>query len=561
MSCFNKCVCFCLSVCCVLHFSILPALAVPLYVDINSPSPTSPYSSWATAATELQNALSIATPSQQVWIAEGVYLPGGNRTSTFLLDVDGISVFGGLTSGMGSLDERDWVAHRTVLSGDILSNDVGFSNNSENCYHVMTITSNASLNGLIFVSGNADGTNDNNEVGGGIYIKDAGYPTTRIDNCVFSNNACARTGTEGEGGGAIYTWFCSSTLSNCTFNMNDADGANASGGGMYIYGGQTDLMACNFTSNTCGGTGGALSIDVNASANIYDSSFVGNSARAAGAIDVSVAQVLIDGCEFIQNQAVNLYGGAVYFWSCSGTNRLLNCLFDGNEAVGRGGALGGGRSTVDLLNCTLVGNHAQDDGGAVYAHFDNTTILLANCILWSNKSDMAWDAFYGTDADCATTFDSCLVEGGAGEMVATNGATLSYAGPLLTTDPLFVDYTAQDFHLRGDSPCLDTGTNIPVVLPTLDMDGQPRFFGVAVDMGMDEASIVASGISVSNVNIITTWDTVVGSLCEIQWADDLVASNWYSPYAPFYVGTSELQLTDTNGIDTIKFYRLFWNQE
>jgi len=531
-----------------------------MYVDINSASPTVPYGSWATAAVNLQDALAIAAPSQQVWIAEGVYVPGANRTNTFLLDVDGISLFGGLTSGMGSLDERDWVANRTVLSGDILGNDAGFVNNSENCYHVMTITSNASLNGLILVSGNADGTNGNNGMGGGIYAKSTGYPAIEIDNCVFSNNACTRVGTEDGGGGAIYTWFCSSTLSNCSFNMNDAIGINANGGGMYIYGGQTVLMACNFTSNTCGGTGGALRFDANASANIYDSSFVGNSARACGAIYVSAVQVLIDGCEFIQNQAANLYGGAVYFWSCTGTNRLLNCLFDRNEAAWRGGALGSGRSTVDLLNCTLVGNHAQDDGGAVFAHFDNTTILLANCILWSNKSDTAWDAFYGTDADCATTVDSCLVEGGASEMVATNDATLSYAGSLLTTDPSFVDYTAQDFHLRGDSPCLDTGTNIPVVLPTLDMDGQPRLFGEAVDMGIDEASIFASGISVSNVNIVTTWDTVVASLCEIQWADDLVGSNWYSPYAPFYVGTPELQLTDATGINTTKFYRLIWIQ-
>src|SRR5581483_2191953 len=52
------------------------AFAATLYVDINSPGPAAPYSSWATAATDIQSAVDAATDGDLVLVTNGVYASG-----------------------------------------------------------------------------------------------------------------------------------------------------------------------------------------------------------------------------------------------------------------------------------------------------------------------------------------------------------------------------------------------------------------------------------------------------------------------------------------------------
>lgn len=50
------------------------ALAATHYADLNSPSPTPPYTSWATAATNIQNAVDVAEEGGVVLVADGHYI-------------------------------------------------------------------------------------------------------------------------------------------------------------------------------------------------------------------------------------------------------------------------------------------------------------------------------------------------------------------------------------------------------------------------------------------------------------------------------------------------------
>jgi hypothetical protein len=54
----------------------------------------------------------------------------------------------------------------------------------------------------------------------------------------------------------------------------------------------------------------------------------------------------------------------------------------------------------------------------------------------------------------------------------------------MNDDPLFVDGTANDFHLQATSPCRDKGVMQPAVAE--DIDGQVRPSGTAADIGADE---------------------------------------------------------------------------
>ena len=62
----------------MLVFLSFPAAAVTRYVDLNSPSPTPSYTSWLTAATNIQDAIDVASVSGAlVLVTNGIYQKGG----------------------------------------------------------------------------------------------------------------------------------------------------------------------------------------------------------------------------------------------------------------------------------------------------------------------------------------------------------------------------------------------------------------------------------------------------------------------------------------------------
>src|SRR5207253_493603 len=60
-----------------LLFSAVTAPATVIYVDINSASPTPPYTNWNTAATNIQDAVDVATTAlgTEVLVTNGIYKP------------------------------------------------------------------------------------------------------------------------------------------------------------------------------------------------------------------------------------------------------------------------------------------------------------------------------------------------------------------------------------------------------------------------------------------------------------------------------------------------------
>lgn len=76
--------------------------------------------SWNDAFTDLQDALAVATPGNEVWVAAGVYKPTATSDRYVAFEPPGgVTLLGGFNGTETLANQRNWVANQTVLSGEI----------------------------------------------------------------------------------------------------------------------------------------------------------------------------------------------------------------------------------------------------------------------------------------------------------------------------------------------------------------------------------------------------------------------------------------------------------
>src|SRR5690606_7124928 len=106
--------------------------------------------SWSNASGDIQSLINNASSGDQIWVAAGTYKPNrkpnalgtitpDDRQNAFVLK-SGVSIYGGFSGSETTLNQRDWFANETILSGDYNNNDVvsgsgstlSITNNGEN---------------------------------------------------------------------------------------------------------------------------------------------------------------------------------------------------------------------------------------------------------------------------------------------------------------------------------------------------------------------------------------------------------------------------------------------
>jgi parallel beta-helix repeat protein len=100
------------------------AYARPIFVNDDA-NGNNNGSSWEHAYTDLQLAISQADgiTYNQIWVADGIYIPGTSTNSSFNLKGN-VAIYGGFSGIETDLNQRDWEKNITVLSGDIDRNDI-----------------------------------------------------------------------------------------------------------------------------------------------------------------------------------------------------------------------------------------------------------------------------------------------------------------------------------------------------------------------------------------------------------------------------------------------------
>ncbi|MEO6131545.1 MAG: T9SS type A sorting domain-containing protein [Saprospiraceae bacterium] len=399
-----------------------------LYVNISATG-SNDGSSWTNAYQELQAAINIASPIDEIWVAAGIYLPTEThgdtsaRNKTFYIN-KGMRIYGGFEGLPGSENNflsRDVVAHPTILSGDI-----GQAGELvDNVFHVMWLDHvgfGLLLDGFTIKLGyGVDGTSGTS--GAGIYNDGSvsGTSSPTISHCIFDHN------TSFETGGAF---------------MNIGSGGEA----------HPNFMYCVFTNNS-GSGGGALT----------------NIANPAGA-----ASPLIFNCKFQGNSGPTAGGGAIQniaLSAGSASPQLYNCLFSGNYSPTSGAyhsfANDHGIINPLLVNCTFAGNFGGAFSTSAFGE-SMATPTIKNSIFWGNSGG---GGIFENGATTTVTYSLIPFglfpgEGNIGE------------------DPLFVNLTdvntapttLGDMHPIAGSPAINAGNNeaLHVKNITKDLDGKAR---------------------------------------------------------------------------------------
>jgi hypothetical protein len=398
-------------------------------------------------------------------------------------------------------------------TGDGVYENIGNGGNGGGifCYSATIVRS--------LISGNSTGwaSVGNGGDGGGIWCNSAIIRNSNIQGNATRSatypDAYPRSGDGGRGGGLYCsgstvversTISANTTGSGC-FSDQWAGGDGGDGGGIYAADGSPEFLHCDIVGNSTGD--GGIEYD-------YSYGRGGDGGDGAGLYASGACVPTLSSCSFLTNATGNggnacAYvsgpgfggrggdGGGVYavsdatIQSClfianitgNGGNAGLYWNFDGNG--GRGGNGGGLWSTgaVAVANCTIWRNtvgYGGSGGPAPYtsgAHGFGGGIwcvngVVVNCILWND----AFGEIGGWNFQVAYS-DVESGSGGTGN---------------ISSEPMFTNAAAGDYHLLPSSPCVNRGINQDWMTNATDLDGNPRICCGVVDLGAFELNMVCT---------------------------------------------------------------------
>jgi hypothetical protein len=393
--------------CCLLITSA--SFAAIRRVDVNVVGGANNGTSWANAYNNLTVALGAAVSGDQIWVADGTYIPGANPADGFLIP-SGVSVYGGFAGGEATLAARNVATNIAILSGNNVCNHVvGFNN----------VTAATRLDGFT-ISGASGGG-----IGGGIYNYGGGTNVT-IENCIIKNNSA------GQGAGMCNDGTSTAsnpTVKGCTFTLNSA----FQGGGVFNYGPSGNVGGtytnCVFDNNgTSQGTALFNAVKKGTSTlSFTNCEFKNHSANYNYAVD-NYGEEATTKLSFVTCTFTNNSGGAIFNNNYNSTNNntltVTNCTFTQNGGTGSyspyGSAIGiyaqKGKCTPTVSGCTF----SKNGGSAVYndgSQGGQCSGSYTNCQFIENIGTALYN--YGNYGKSNQTISNCTF--------SKNGATYGYA--------------------------------------------------------------------------------------------------------------------------------------
>jgi hypothetical protein len=468
------------------------------YVAADAANPLPPYTSWATAARNIQYAVDAAVVGGTVLVTNGTYATAGRAVAGTM--TNRVAVYKPLT--VRSVNGPEF----TVIRGY----QVPGATNGDGAIRCVYLTNGASLSGFTLTNGATrkdPGTSYSGELsgGGGLWCESI---TAVVSNCVVAGNSA-----DWHGGGAY-----GGTLHKCTLSGNSADyGGGAVG---------STLNGCTLAGNSADYGGGAAVSTLNGC------TLAGNSAYDGGGAYSST----LSNCVLSGNSAGSSGGGSSW-------GLLENCTLTGNSVADSADGWGGGAVGGTLNNCIVYFNTARNGANFHYGNLNYccTTPMPTNGVSNITNAPLFVDYASGdlrlqfnspcinaglnayapgpTDLDGNPRIVSGTVDIGAYEYQGT-GSVISYAwlqqyrlpidGSADATDPDADGHTTwQEWRCLSDPtnalsalrllPAVPTGTNVTVTWQSV----------AGVNYFLERGTNLASPFTLLATNIVGQGDTTI----------------------------------------------------
>jgi hypothetical protein len=488
---------------CLLITAFSPAQGQTVYYVDGARAYAGTGSSWENALNNVSAAIDRAQPGDEIWVAQGVYVPRGTEPSASFQLKDGVALYGGFVGLEVRREDRDPSRYCTVLSGDRNGDDAA-GRFDDNVYHVVTaenVGAETILDGVTIQHGRA-ALGATNAYGAGILLR-AASPVIRR-TIVRENRAVA------SGGGIAM-------LEGSAPHLIEVAVIENVGGGIYVNASRPIIERSVLTGNRATQTGGGIMNDNNSHTLLIGSVLDRNVATDGngGGMATIDSRATVIGSAFRGNMAPKGNGGALL--NQRSTVGVLSSSFVAN-ATGRGGggAFASTRSDVDIVNSVVTDNQAASVAGGTLSY--GSMVDMQNTIVWANRARnhplqmVRWqhgDVFVGAS----------LVEnsGGSGEAYWDERIGQDMANNM-ENNPRFLDIPMPgpdrvwgtpddqygDLRLADVSPALDAGhDDVLAILFSdlkdelgglvassclLDMMDQPRQKNARIDVGAAEGT-------------------------------------------------------------------------
>ncbi len=291
--------------------------------------------------------------------------------------------------------------------------------------------------------------------GAGVLLENGTVTNCWITSCVNYQN----------GAGA---WVKNGLLVGCRVYGNNSGANQGESVGVYLTGGT--VRDCVIVSNGFTSSGHMLG------AGVYQTSGYLERCRVEGNMGGNVGNT-------------NSAGGGIYLEGGLATD----CIIAKNTTYGNGGGvyLVGGVLRNSLV---LTNRAALHNAGGLYVGAGRAE----NCTVVSNTALGVGNGLYLAGGGVTNT----IVYFNGAINVHRIGGSIAYScmTPLVTgaentdADPQFKAAALGDYHLAGDSPCINAGTNLSWSASGTDLDGLKRMYSGRVDMGVFESLPTAGTI-------------------------------------------------------------------
>lgn len=178
-------------------------------------------------------------------------------------------------------------------------------------------------------------------------------------------------------------------------------------------------------------------------------------------------------------QQSNTFSQIFYSADASGVATFTDCIFKDNTFGDTPySGIAGARtpiSNISFIGCLFYNNIYETTAPTIYGYFGKSlNLTLTNCTVYISETSTKCPAKLITgDASMTITMKNTIIHNTSGKTIdwtvntSTNDVTYSDISNItgspsgtgtITSDPLFIDQSNNDFRLRQSSPCIDTGT-------------------------------------------------------------------------------------------------------